>query len=61
MKRNNNEKRYVEFYYRTGTISFKMSKDDEKPTKSILASKIKEVRMLFDNPEDMGRAFNFSI
>lgn len=61
LKRNDKAERYVEFFYRTGTISFKQSKEDDKATKQLLASSIKDVRMLFDNPEDLGRAFSLTV
>ena len=35
MKRQDKQERYVEFYYRTGTISFKLTSEDEKATKTI--------------------------
>jgi hypothetical protein len=52
LKRSDSEPRYVEFFYRTGTVSFKLNKEDLKPTKVVLSKDIKDVRMMFDNPED---------
>lgn len=61
LKRNNNQKRYFEFIFSSAIILIKEKKTDVKPTKSIFANEIIDVRLLFDNPNDVGRAFSFSI
>ena len=48
LKRSDQSKRYVDFYYRTGIICFKKAKEDLQPSKQILASKLIDVRMLND-------------
>jgi len=61
LKRNNQQKRYLEFVFSTAILLIKEKKTDLKPTKSIFANEIIDVRLLFDNPNDVGRAFSFTI
>lgn len=59
-KRSDKSKRFVDFYYRTGIICFRKAKDDTQPSKQIVAQNILDVRMLNDQPEDIGRAFSLT-
>jgi hypothetical protein len=51
MKRNDKSNRYIEFFYRTEAVSFKKAREDDSATKQLLASEIKDIRMLNDLPE----------
>jgi hypothetical protein len=51
MKRQDQTPRFIEFFYNTGAIAFKKDAEDLKPTKTILAGSIKDVRMLNDQQD----------
>ena len=61
IKRHDKTPRFFEFFFGTGTVSIRLSKETPDTTKIILAEKIKDVKMIYDNPEDRGRAFSVTV
>jgi hypothetical protein len=61
IKRHDKTPRYFEFFFGTGTVSIRMSKKSPDTTKTILAETIKDVKMIYDNQEDRGRAFSVTV